>query len=108
MLNIDEDVIVADYAKAPKTEPNNINSKTAKLYPNPAQNEIMIEFDHALKANAVLEIYGYAGNLLQIHVLSTGYQFISVSVKDLKAGIYFYKITSDNEVVCKNKLLIIK
>ena len=108
MLNIDEDAIVADYAKTLKTEPNNANSNTAKLYPNPAQNEIMIEFDNALKANAVLEIYGFTGNLLQTSILKQCYQYISVSVKDLKAGIYFYKITSNNEVVCKNKLLIIK
>jgi len=75
---------------------------------NPAKDEVMIEFGNALKTNALLEIYGYTGNLLQTSILKHGYSYISVSVKDLKPGIYFYKITSNNEVVCKNKLLIIK
>ena len=56
----------------------------------------------------MLEIHGFAGNLLQSNQLTSGYQFITVSVKDLKAGVYFYKITSNNEVIAKDKLLIIK
>ncbi len=108
MLNIDEDAIEVDFAKAPKSELTNTKTNTAKLYPNPASYEVMIEFDNVLKTNALLEIFGYAGNLLQTQILSSGFQFISISVKDLKAGLYFYKITSDNEVVSKNKLLIIK
>ena len=108
MLNLDDEVIEADFAKSPKTQPTNAKTMNAKLYPNPASDEVMIEFNNALNANAVLEIYGYTGNLLQSNQLKYGYQFISVSVKDLKAGLYFYKITSVNEVVCKNKLLIIK
>ena len=106
MLNLDDEVIEADFAKSPKTQPTNAKTMNARLYPNPASDEVMIAFDKALNSNAVLEIYGYAGNLLQSNQLKSGYQYISVTVKDLKAGLYFYKITSDNEVVCKNKLLI--
>jgi len=108
MLNIDIDAIKADFTKAPPKQFTDIVPVNAKLYPNPAKDEIMIEFDNALKTNAVLEIYGYAGNLLQTNILKQGYKYISVSVKDLKAGIYFYKITSNNKAICKNKLLIIK
>ena len=108
MLNIDEDNIQVDYSKAPPKQFTDVAPSGAKLYPNPAKDEIMIEFDNALKTDAVLEIYGYAGNLIQTNILKQGYKYISVSVKDLKAGIYFYKITSNNKAICKNKLLIIK
>jgi hypothetical protein len=108
MLNIDEDAIVVDFAKAPKSESINTKTNSAKLYPNPASNQVMIEFDNALIVNAMLEIYGYSGNLLQTSVLQTGYQFISVSTKDLKSGIYYYRIISNNEIIAKDKLLIVK
>ena len=108
MLNLDDEAIEADFAKAPPKQFTDIAQSNAKLYPNPAKDEVMIEFENGITTNAVLEIYGYAGNLLQSNMLNSGSQYISVSIKDLKAGLYFYKITSDNEVVCKNKLLIIK
>ena len=108
MLNLDMDAIEADFAKAPPKQLTDAAQSNAKLYPNPAKDEVMIEFNHALKANAMLEIYGFAGNLLQTSVLQSGYQFISVSVKELKSGIYYYRIISNSEVIEKNKLLIIK
>ena len=108
MLNIDEEKIEVDYAKVPKAEAKSTITNNARLYPNPASTEVMIEFDSKLNGNAVLEIYGYAGNLLQSNQLTSGYQFISVSVKDLKAGIYYYRIISNNDVIAKNKLLIVK
>jgi len=108
MLNLDMDAIAADFAKAPPKQFADVAPSNAKLYPNPAKDEVMIEFGNALKTNAVLEIYGYAGNVLQTFVLQTGYQFISVSIKELKSGIYYYRIISNNEVIAKDKLLIIK
>lgn len=108
MLNLDMDAIEADFAKAPPKQLTDAMQSNAKLYPNPAKDEVMIEFDHILNANAILEIYGYAGNLLQTSVLKSGYQFISVSVKELKSGIYYYRIISNSEVIEINKLLIIK
>ena len=108
MLNIDEEKIEVDYAKVPKAEAKSAIANNARLYPNPASAEVMIEFDSKLNGNAVLEIYGYAGNLLQSIQLTSGYQFISVSVKDLKAGIYYYRIISNNDIIAKDKLLIVK
>ena len=108
MLNLDDEAIEADFANAPPKQFTDIAPSNAKLYPNPAKDEVMIEFENGITTNAVLEIYGYAGNLLQSNMLNSGSQYISVSIKDLKAGLYFFKIISDNEVVCKNKLLIVK
>jgi hypothetical protein len=108
MLNIDEDNIQVDYSKAPPKHHTDNAQLSVKLYPNPAKDEIMIEFDNALKSNAILEVYGYTGNLIQTQVLSFGYQFISVSTKDLKAGLYMYRILDNEKILAKDKLLIIK
>ncbi len=108
MLNIDEDAIEVDFAKAPKSDIANSKTNSAKLYPNPASNEVMIEFDNALEANAILEIYNFAGIKIQNVSLSSGYQFVSVSTKDLKSGIYFYRILLNSNVIAKDRLLIVK
>jgi hypothetical protein len=109
MLDIDENQLTSDFAKAPAAMPNNMESRAnmAKLYPNPAQDEVMIAFEKATDAEGVLEIYGFTGSVIQSQSLASGYQFISVSVKDLKPGIYFYRILLNNEVVAKDKLLIV-
>jgi hypothetical protein len=84
-------LLVYNIAKAPKTLLSNIKTMNAKFYPNPASDEVMIAFNNTLNANAVLEIYGYAGNILQSNQLRSENQYISVSVKDLKAGLYFLR-----------------
>jgi len=75
---------------------------------NPAQNEVMIEFDNAIEGNAVLEIYDFTGKLMHGITLAAGNQYISVSTKDFKPGIYMYRILLNNKVIAKDKLLIIK
>ena len=110
MPDIDENQLIADFAKAPAAMPNNTENKAnmAKLYPNPAQNEVMIAFEKATDSEGLLEIYGFTSSVIQSQNLASGYQYISVSVKDLKPGIYFYRILLNNEVVAKDKLLIVK
>jgi hypothetical protein len=110
MLDIDENQLTADFAKAPAAKPNSMESRAnmAKLYPNPAKDEVMIAFEKATDSQGVLEIYGFTGSVIQSQNLASGYQYISVSVKDLKPGIYFYRILINNEVVAKDKLLIVK
>ena len=110
MLDIDDSLITADFAKAPAVMPKSVESKAnmAKLYPNPAQNEVMIAFEKATESEGVLEIFGFTGSVIQSQALASGYQYISVSVKDLKPGIYFYRILLSNKVVAKDKLLIVK
>ena len=110
MLDIDPNQLTADFAKAPASMPNSMESSAnmAKLYPNPAKDEVMIAFEKATVSQGILEIYGFTGSVIQSQNLASGYQYISVSVKDLKPGIYFYRILLNNEVVAKDKLLIVK
>ncbi len=109
ILNLDDEALLVDFAKAPvSTKSVEADRNAAKLYPNPATNEVMIEFDNVLKANAMFEIYNFTGVKIQNMPLNTGNQLISVSTKDLKAGIYMYRILINEEVIAKDKLLIVK
>jgi len=96
MLNIEDDQNMADYAIAPQKQHTDAKTNNAKLYPNPAQNEVMIEFDNAIEGNALLEIYDFTGKLMHGITLTAGNQYISVSTKDLKPGIYMYRILLNN------------
>jgi hypothetical protein len=108
MLNIDEEKIEVDYAKVPKAEAKSTITNNARLYPNPASTEVMIEFDNKLSSSAVFEIYNFEGLKIIDISLNKGYQFISVSTKDLKAGLYMYRISDNEKIIAKDKLLIVK
>ncbi len=108
MLNLDENSINADYAKSPQKQLPNATALTAKLYPNPAKDEVMIEFNYAIKGSGVIEIYGFEGNIVQSSQLSANTNFIALSIKSLQNGVYFYRIIAQNEIITKDKLIIIK
>lgn len=108
MLNIDEEKIEVDYAKVPKAEAKSTIANNARLYPNPASTEVMIEFDSKLSSSAVFEIYNFEGLKILDISLNKGYQFISVSTKNLKAGLYMYRISDNEKIIAKDKLLIVK
>ncbi|MFT5249707.1 MAG: hypothetical protein ACI93P_001435 [bacterium] len=73
---------------------NDVQEKSViKLYPNPAQNKLFIE----LEKGQVLEI-----NILDIsgkEIRSiTNYNVNSINVSDLKQGVYFLKVTTENSI----------
>ncbi len=109
MLNLEDNALNVEYSIGP-VNPANSETQTlnVKLYPNPAQNQVRIEFNHAFTGNTVLEIYGFAGNLISSSQLDANAQYVIVSTKLLENGIYFYRIFANDEIVSKDKLVIIK
>jgi len=108
MLNLDMDAIEADFAKAPPKQFADVAPSNAKLYPNPAKDEVMIEFDNRLNTSAVFEIFNFEGLKIIDILLNKGNQYISVSTKNLKAGLYMYRISDNERIIAKDKLLIVK
>lgn len=67
-------------------------------YPNPAKDEIMIDFEIDRKATVSIEIYSIDGQLVrQIHQkdLPAGKYQERISTSELAAGTYLYGITTD-------------
>ena len=78
------------------------------VFPNPAKDELFIEFEGTVPDNTSFEVYNMLGNLVQKIILTPVNNKIQVSTAELRDGIYFYKITGGNAVIESDKLIIIK
>lgn len=58
--------------------------------------------------NGVLEIYTIAGSLITSVTLETGQQLKHITLPQMDAGIYLYKISVHGEMKLTDKFVIIK
>ncbi len=89
---------IPDYLEATVTlgvTPVNLNSDSIKVFPNPATNELNIQNDTEDTA-AIIEIYAISG--AKVKSLKTNQALTSIAVGDLQSGIYFVKVTRNNQV----------
>lgn len=77
------------------------NNQTCTIYPNPAQNYIIIEDNQNIKK---IEFYNQLGQFVGIDQLSTGL----ISVENLVEGIYYIKIYAPDNTIIIKKLSIIR
>ena len=80
--------------------------ETSKIlvYPNPANDELTVI--KTSEGAGIIEIYNYLGEKIISSELKN-YSSI-ISIKDLNAGVYLYKIIVNNSVVKADKLIVIK
>ncbi len=69
------------------------SSNTFKVYPNPTENLINIEFIE--KENYTVKIYNFSGKILDEKNINSALK-TQIDVKNYPAGIYFITISSDN------------
>ena len=84
------------------------SSFTFRLYPNPSNGEVSIEYQLGGVENGVLEIYSVAGSLVTSVTLETGMQLKRISLPQMDAGIYLYKVSVHGEMKLADRLVIIK
>lgn len=72
-----------------------LDTKTIQLFPNPARDILNIQ-NNADDTNASIEIYTVSG--ARVKSLKTTEQLTSISVADLQTGVYFVKVTMNNQV----------
>jgi len=80
------------------------------LYPNPASNEVTIEFtnDAFENVDALLQVYSITGKLIYQTRFNTNNSFKVLSVDMLKNGVYLYHISLSNGIDKTGKLVILK
>lgn len=73
---------------------NDLNKYSYKIYPNPADEIINIEFDLANKSNGSIIIYNSIGALVKTLKINNtvGLKTETIDVKDLSNGLYYIKI----------------
>lgn len=79
-----------------------------KLYPNPANNTITLQYDLPLEQKISFEVWNITGKRMMIKTLPAGKQTTSFSVQDLNSGIYFYRVVSENKMLSADKIIVIK
>jgi len=78
------------------------------FYPDPVKDIANIDYDVKTGANLILSIFGIMGNKLMEIKLDNNTQHYSFSTQQLKQGVYFYRITSGNNLISNNKFIIVK
>jgi hypothetical protein len=81
-----------------------------KLYPNPANNEVTIEFENPEfnNVNAKLKVYSITGTLVYSYSFQTSNSYKVLPTENLQNGIYLYRIELDNGISKSGKLVILK
>lgn len=67
-----------------------------KVFPNPAQNKVSIQFANELKKEHVLELYNIHGQKL-FDISGIKENTITFSVSNLNSGLYFFRLSSDSQ-----------
>ena len=88
-----------------------IRDTDIKLSPNPAINEIFLEFNMAQTGNIQVDILDASGKLVRQNavqqVLKAGEQIVGLDVHDIVNGVYTVQITLDGQLINK-KLIVLK
>lgn len=90
------------------SEQTNQSEKEIKVYPNPANNELFVEYHLEKEQKGMLEIFDLVGNRIVEQNLINSSNLIKISLNDFNSGFYFYKIIIDGKEIKNDKLSIIK
>ena len=82
------------------------NSITFKIYPQPADNYLDINFDFNESDELNMVLYDIQGKALLSRVIDLNMDHISLDVSGLYSGIYFVKIQSNNNLFTKQIQII--
>ena len=76
-------------------------SAIAKIYPNPASNQVNIEAANAIES---VEVYNMMGALVQ--TVSVNGKLVNISTADLSDGVYFFSIRQSDGSVCNQRVVV--
>jgi hypothetical protein len=76
------------------------NAVYVSVFPNPAQHELNFVGEHKIE---FINLYAVDGRLVKSH--KQALEFIKLSVAELKSGVYFYEVNTNDKIV-KGKVII--
>ncbi|MFA5782551.1 MAG: T9SS type A sorting domain-containing protein [Bacteroidales bacterium] len=77
-----------------------------KIYPNPTNDEITIVFDKETGFNNTFEVCDLLGNIVLSKSILAKNKQVTISISQLSAGVYFYKINSEKNFISSGKIII--
>lgn len=88
--------------------PDYTNGKMFKLYPNPNNGNMQLDYSLNTIDKGDITIYDIAGKLIYKYELDAAASQIIISHTGFNNGIYFYRIKVNERIVQSDKLIIIK
>jgi len=85
----------------------NENKLSSFIYPNPANNEIIIEFNHFPGKFQILFTNLLGQEVLNRNIISNTNK-VTLNINKVKTGIYFIKIIKNNKTICSQKIVVLK
>ena len=85
---------------------NHVLGKEITIFPNPANDEVTIDYSLLPNENGKLKLYDVTGRIRKTLDLTVNSNRIKFSVADLETGVYLYKYDVDNRVRSTGKLTI--
>ncbi len=79
-------------------------SKTVRLFPNPAYQEAVIEATGYKFSNLQLEVYSATGQ--RVHYLESNDNRLVIPVQQWSKGVYFYRLYADGEMITTDRFVI--
>lgn len=83
-----------------------ITKTNAQIFPNPAHQNVQIQFDVPIQNPLQLEIKNYLGISVLNDEIQNGLLSKSINIAELTAGIYFITITENHVIKSLNKLIV--
>ena len=83
---------------------SHIDNETLNIYPNPATNQITMEFDLAETKNTFIEIKNLLGQTVENitnTAFSKGANKIEIEINEFSKGLYFIQLQSGNKIINK-------
>ncbi len=103
----DNAVVVFKLVYDPTSIVSNAVATKMRAYPNPASENVTIEYAYAgQSSNVKLVIKNLVGNTLYTKVLDANGNRVKVDVSEYSSGIYFYSIEADGRPLVTKKLLV--
>lgn len=88
------------------TEINDMNSSlNYKLYPNPANQSLILEFDNAEQKTYSMTLYDFQGRIVR-EITKVNEDKLIIDIANLTGGLYFFQISTDFETFFTEKLII--
>ncbi|MFC2111454.1 T9SS type A sorting domain-containing protein [Bacteroidota bacterium] len=80
------------------------------LYPNPAYNEVTIEFNHIVTEETTFELFDIIGRKIATYTLAKNTNKTKIILNELAIGVYTYRIRIRNavRVIKRDKLVVVK
>ncbi len=106
-IYIDDIRLISDCQSTATSFSITIDTQSVRLYPNPAQDEVLLDITDIFSEIIVMKVFNSLGEEVLFRTISPLSSTIRVDVSDIPAGNYFVRI-ANNDIVTYHRLSILK